>query len=89
MSLQDLEEFDGEGLGVGADGDHGEEVIGADADYRDVAGILIDGEKKIFLGIEPQGGGSLARGDREAFAGFAIQAAIGDVDGNDAIGGGI
>jgi len=54
MRLKILEEFDGQVGGIVADGDHGDEVIGADADDGDVAGVVIDDEEKIFLGIEAQ-----------------------------------
>ena len=84
-----LEEFDGQAGGVCAYGDHGDEEIGARADHGDVAGVLVDGEEEIFLGIEAQRVGRLACGDGKAFAGFAVEAAIDDVDGNDAIRGGV
>ena len=49
-----LKKLDGEVGGVIADGDHGDEVVGADADDGDVAGVVIDGEEEIFVGIEAQ-----------------------------------
>jgi hypothetical protein len=46
-----LEKLDGEVGGIVADGD---QVVGADADDGDVAGVVIHGEEKTFLGIEAQ-----------------------------------
>ena len=82
-----LKQFDGEVGGVWADGDHGDEVVGADADDGDVGGVLVDGEEEAFLGVEAEGAGALAGGDGETFGGVAVEAAVDDVDGDDAVGG--
>ena len=55
MRLKILKKFDGEVGGIVADGDHGDEVVGADADDGDIAGVVVDGKEKTFLGIEAQG----------------------------------
>jgi hypothetical protein len=74
---------------LGAHADHGDEVVGADADYGDVAGAFVGGEKEIFLGIESEGAGGLAGRYGETFAGVAIKTAVDDVDRDDAIRGGV
>ena len=81
-----LEEFDGEVVGAGAYGDHGDEIVGAHADNSDVAGILVDGEEKILLRIEAERGRGLTGWDGEALVGVAVEAAIDNVDRDDAIG---
>lgn len=83
-----LEGFDGEALGVGADGDEGDEGVGAGADDGEVVGGFVDDKKHGGLGArvsgrEAHGGGSSADGDGLG------DATVDDVEGNHAAGGAI
>jgi hypothetical protein len=82
-ALQRLEDFDGEEMGAEADGDHGDEGVGARAENGEVGGVLVDNEEHggYFADFGRREthrgrGGS----DRDGLSGATIE----DIEGHDA-----
>src|ERR1700736_3137286 len=87
-----LKQFNRQLLRMIANWNHGQEalVVQARADYREVAGTLVDDEKQVFLRVKANRARRLADGD-EQFAAVdgADDAAIVDVHGGEAVRGSV